>query len=490
MSLEIISALLLFWPLLSGIFLLFIKGEAAKKAALGSALITLALGVVAVCSFVPGPTTQFMIKLPWIYDAGIYFNVGMDGLSLLMVLLTVFLVPLIILSSFGHTYKNPNAFYALILFMQCGLIGVFISLDAFLFYFFWELALVPIYFISAIWGGERRIPITFKFFVYTIFGSLLMLVAFIYLYISTPGGHGADINSFYSLRLDNATQGWIFWGLFIAFAIKIPIFPFHTWQPDTYTESPAPATMLLSGIMLKMGIYGLIRWLLPMVPEAVEEWGNLAMILAIAGIVYASIIAIRQKDIKRLVAYSSIAHVGLIAAGVFAAAQTLNPQGMQGAVVQMLAHGINVVGMFFIIDIVERRTGNRDINKLGGIVSEAPVFAVYFMIILLGSVALPLTNGFIGEFLLLLGIYQYSAWMSAVAGLTIIFGAVYMLRMYQKVMLGLKTTERGIFADLSLSEKAVLFPLAALVLLMGIYPSPILKMAEPAINNILTIISR
>ncbi|WP_299819875.1 NADH-quinone oxidoreductase subunit M [uncultured Pontibacter sp.] len=482
-----ITALLLFWPALAALLVLLIKGQGAKKVAFVAALIEFALSLFALSGFdAQNGNTQLMLNLPWVESAGISFSIGMDGISILMVLLTTFLVPLIVLSSFKHDYKNPNVFYALILFMQTGLIGVFVAMDAFLFYFMWEVALIPIYFIAAVWGGENRIKVTFKFFVYTIFGSLFMLAAFVYLYLQTPGTHTSDINAFYQLALSSGEQSWIFWFLFIAFAIKMPIFPFHTWQPDTYTESPTQATMLLSGIMLKMGIYGVIRWLLPVVPMGVSEWTNLVLILSIIGIVYGSIIAIRQRDLKRLIAYSSIAHVGLIAAGIF----TLNEQGLQGGVIQMLSHGINVVGLFFIIDIIFTRTNTREISSLGGITQNAKALSIFFMILLLGSVALPLTNGFVGEFLLLSGVFQYNYIYGGVAGLTIILGAVYMLRMFQGVMFGTKSEATENFTDLTFNEKAVLIPLVIMVFWIGLFPNTFLSISEPAVMNLLTIINR
>ena len=482
-----ITALLLFWPALAALLVLLIKGEGAKKVAFIAALVEFALSLFAVSGFdSQNGTTQMALSFPWVESAGINFSIGMDGISILMVLLTTFLVPLIVLSSFRHEYKNPNVFYALILFMQTGLIGVFVALDAFVFYFFWEVALIPVYFIAAVWGGENRIKVTFKFFVYTIFGSLFMLAAFVYLYLQTPGIHSSDVNAFYQLALSSGEQSWIFWFLFIAFAIKMPVFPFHTWQPDTYTESPTQATMLLSGIMLKMGIYGVIRWLLPVVPMGVSQWSELVLILAIIGIVYGSIIAIRQRDLKRLIAYSSIAHVGLIAAGIFA----LNMQGLQGGVIQMLSHGINVVGLFFIIDIIFSRTKTREITSLGGITQNAKALSIFFMILMLGSVALPLTNGFIGEFLLLAGVFQYNNYFGAIAGLTIILGAVYMLRMFQGVMFGTKSEATENFSDLTFNEKAVLIPLVIMVFWIGLFPNTFLSISEPAVINLLSIIQR
>ncbi|UKT63352.1 complex I subunit 4 family protein [Pedobacter mucosus] len=471
--------LLIFLPLVGAIITAF-AGKSAKIVSTVISIASLALALFIACNFIPNASTQFEANLPWIADLGIRFHAGIDGISMLVVLLTNLLVPIIILSSYKHDYKNPSAFYALILFMQCGLLLVFTAMDAFLFYIGWEAALIPIYFICAIWGGKDRISVNMKFFIYTIGGSLFMLMGIIYLYLQNPA-HNFDIQAFYALNLDNAQQGWIFWAFFIAFAIKMPIFPFHTWQPDTYTVAPTQGIMLLSGIMLKMGIYGVIRWLLPIVPAGVQDWGNLAIILSIIGIVYASIIAFTQKDAKRLVAYSSIAHVGLISAGIFA----LNQQGMQGAMVQMLSHGINVVGLFFVLDIIFSRLKTNKIEDLGGIAKVAPKLAITFLIIILGTVALPGTNGFIGEFLLLMGVYNYGIWAAAIAGLTIIFGAVYMLRMYQNIMLG-KTNELTItFTDIKGTEKLVLYTICALIIVLGVYPKPILHLTEASVQHLL-----
>ena len=471
--------LLIFLPLAGAVITAF-SGKSAKIISTVIAVISLGLALFMACSFIPDASTQFEANLPWIADLGIRFHAGIDGISMLVVLLTNILIPIIILSSYKHDYKNPSAFYALILFMQTGLLLVFTAMDAFLFYIGWEAALIPIYFICAVWGGKDRIRINMKFFVYTIAGSLFMLMGIIYLYLQNPA-HNFDIQAFYSLNLDAYQQGWIFWAFFIAFAIKMPIFPFHTWQPDTYTAAPTQGTMLLSGIMLKMGIYGVIRWLLPIVPQGVHDWANVAIVLSIIGIVYASVIAFTQKDAKRLVAYSSIAHVGLISAGIFA----LNQQGMQGAMVQMLSHGINVVGLFFVLDIIYSRLKTNKIEDLGGIAKVAPQLAIVFLIIVLGTVALPGTNGFIGEFLLLMGVYNYSIWAAAIAGLTIIFGAVYMLRMYQNVMLG-KTNELTIsFTDINGTEKLVLYIICALIIVLGVYPKPLLHLTEASVQHLL-----
>jgi NADH-quinone oxidoreductase subunit M len=480
-----ITILLILFPFVAGLFLLSVKGEQAKNIALGAAVIEFAISIFAVTQFHHDATTQFDFNHSWVTALGINFHVGIDGISMLMVLLTTFLVPIIILTSFNNSYKNPHIFYSLILFMQMALIGVFVSLDGFLFYIFWELALIPIYFICLLWGGENRARITFKFFIYTLTGSLLMLGGLIYLYLHTEGVHTFDINALYKSGqgMDLPHQSMLFWAMFMAFAIKMPIFPFHTWQPDTYTTAPTQGTMLLSGIMLKMGTYGVIRWLLPVAPVGVEHWGHLAITLSIIGIVYASCIAIVQKDFKRLIAYSSIAHVGLISAGILA----LNMQGLQGSLIQMLSHGVNVVGLFFIVDIIERRTKTREIDHLGGIRNVNPQFAVLFLFVLLGSVALPLTNGFIGEFLLINGVYQYNAWAAAFAGLTVILGAVYMLRSYQSIMLGEIKPATSTFAALTGNEKTILVIICAAIIVFGIYPKPLMDISEPAVKQLLEI---
>jgi NADH-quinone oxidoreductase subunit M len=473
-----ITLVLIFFPLIAALLLLSIKGEQVKRIALAAAVIEFAIAMFALTQFQHDASTQFELNVNWVLSLGISFHVGIDGISMLMILLTTFLIPVIILSSFKKEYPNPSVFYALILIMQMALIGVFVSLDGFLFYVFWELALLPIYFICLLWGGEDRARITFKFFVYTLGGSLIMLGGLIYLYLHTEGRHSFTITALYQAgqHLDTLHQGYVFWALFIAFAVKMPVFPFHTWQPDTYTTAPTQGTMLLSGIMLKMGTFGVIRWVLPMVPLGVDAWGRTAIALSVIGIVYASCIAIVQKDFKRLIAYSSIAHVGLISAGILAA----NIEGIQGALIQMLSHGVNVIGLFFIVDIIQTRTGTRELKSLGGIRNVEPKFAVLFLIVLLGSVALPLTNGFIGEFLLLNGLYQYSAGIAAFAGLSVILGAVYMLRSYQSIMLGNTVLQTETFAPLEASEKATLYIICAAILVFGVYPKPLLDISAPA----------
>ncbi len=477
-------SILIFLPLVAAL-IAAVSNASAKKVALVATVVEFCLSVYMACQFNPTAGMQFGADYWWVPALGISYKVGVDGISLLLVLLTTFLLPIIVYSSFSHQFKLPGLFYALILLMQAALIGVFASLDGFLFYIFWELALIPIYLICLMWGGKDKIRITLKFFIYTLSGSLLMLVALIYLRQQTPS-HSFDLNAFYLLHLSVKEQGYIFWAFFLAFAIKMPVFPFHTWQPDTYTDAPTPGTMLLSGIMLKMGVYGAMRWLLPVVPLGLAEWGNVAIILSVIGIVYASCIALVQKDFKRLIAYSSIAHVGLISAGLF----SLTIQGLQGSVIQMVSHGINVVGLFYIADLIMTRTHTRKLDELGGIRHTAPQFATYFMILMLASVALPLTNGFIGEFLLINGLFQYNGVIAGVAGLTIILGAVYMLSAYQRIALGPADGHARHFVDLKLNEKLVLIPLVIAIFWIGIYPKPLLDIAGPSVEALQQTIHR
>ena len=479
-----LTVLLILFPFISALIVFFTKGRLARNLALTFSVFEFIIALVAFVLFTHNPNLSILcFNHTWVQSLGISFSVSINGLSLLMILLTTFLVPLIILSSFNNLQELSSKFYGLILLMQMALVGVFAANDGFLFYVFWELALIPIYFICMLWGGENRAKITFKFFIYTLFGSLFMLVGLIYLY-NHSGINGLKswaIQDLYqagrALNLDQ--QSAVFWLIFIAFAIKMPIFPFHTWQPNTYVNAPTQGTMLLAGIMLKMGTFGVIKWLLPIVPLALDKWGSTAIALSVIGIVYASCIAIAQKDFKRLIAYSSIAHVGLISAGILSA----NQQGVQGAIMQMLAHGVNVVGLFFIADILLRHTGTNEINKLGGIRNINPNFAVLFLIILLGSVALPLTNGFVGEFLLINGVYQFSPIAAAFAGLTVIFGAVYMLRSYQQIMLG--ENKDSSFGVLARSEKLILVIICIVIIGLGVYPKPLNDIAEQASKDIL-----
>lgn len=479
-------AFLIFWPLLASLVIFAWRPARAQVVALTASLVELAASLIFLFRMDGTGAVQQVIDVVWISRLGIDFYVGADGISALLVLLTTFLVPLIILSSLKHSYDKPHTFYGLVLMMQMALVGVFVARDGFLFYVFWELALIPIYFICLLWGGNRRAAVTLKFFIYTLAGSLFMLVGIIFVYLHTPE-HSFNINALYRAghNMPLAKQTFVFWLFFCAFAIKMPIFPFHTWQPDTYTEAPVQGTMLLSAIMLKMGVYGLIRWLLPLVPLGVNRWALTAIILSVIGIVYASCIAIVQKDLKRLIAYSSIAHVGLIAAG----AMTMSRIGLLGAIIQMLSHGFVVFGLFYIVEIISQRAQTRTIEELGGIRQVAPKFTTVFAIVMLGSVALPFTSGFVGEFLLINSVISYRLVLGVFAGLTTILGAVYMFRGFQRTMLGEASPATRIFADLSTREKVVLFPVVIFVLVIGVFPAPLMKLSASAVDTLLFIAS-
>ena len=479
------TALLIFWPLTIALGIFLFRPERARIYALAGSILQLVICFLLLAQFDPTGQTKFSYSLPWIPSLGISFSLEVDGFSMLMLLLTSGLVPFIILSSFSGRMVKPAGLYGLILLMQAALAGVFSAADGFLFYVFWELALIPIYFICLLWGGDGRGRVTFKFFVYTLAGSLFMLVALLYIYLQTPGTHSFDMHALYEAgrNMSLKEQSVVFWGLFLAFAIKIPVFPFHTWQPDTYTVAPMEGTMLLSGIMLKMGFYGILRWILPMVPEGVTEWAFTAISLSVISVLYGSLIAINQKDFKRLVAYASIAHVGLIAAGLL----TLNPLGVQGALIQMISHGILAFALFYICELISVRSGTRVIASLGGLRLSAPILSTVFVVVLLGTIALPFTSGFVGEFLLINALFQYNAVLGALAGLTIILGAVYMLRAFQFMMLGNKTASSATVTDLSSLDKAVLYPIVLLVFLIGIHPDPLLKITEAATANIVEI---
>lgn len=491
MSYYLLTLLLL--PLVGSGLVFAWKNSSSKYVALAIALVQMLLTFFIVDGMDFRPTVdsilQHEINYPWFNNIKSSIHFGIDGMSMLLLLLTNILVPLIILSSFNKKGKFNNGFYALILMMQFGLMGVFTALDGLLFYIFWEVTLIPIWLIAGIWGDEkRRFQFTTKFFVYTFVGSLFMLAGLIYAYNYSASFAITDL---YNANLNLTQQIVVFWFIFFAFAVKLPVFPFHTWQPDTYTYSPTQGTMLLSGIMLKMAIYGVLRYLLPITPDAIGGIsGNIVIVLAIIGVIYGALIAIIQTDSKRIIAYSSLSHVGLMVAGIFASAMMVmngnfNIEGGQGAMVQTFAHGINVVGLFYCADILFNKFGTRDIRQMGGLASVAPKFAVLFLIILLGSMAVPLTNGFIGEFILLKSIFDFNIIAAVIGGLTVILCAAYLLKFYGKAMFGEGNKEKlKIMSDLSSAEFSVLASLAVFVILLGIFPQPIVEMVDSSLNFI------
>ncbi len=471
---------LLILPFIAALITFFTNKKSAKIIAVMASVFQLLMTGLYFFKFDNNGNYNFVETIAWLPSLGISFKIGVDGISLIMILLTNIVVFLTVLPSNISQEEHPNRFYGLILLMQSALIGVFISLDGFLFYLFWELALIPIYFICAIWGeGSQKLKITFKFFIYTFAGSLFMLGALMYLYQFS--GNSFDIEMLTKTNLPVSKSYFILIAFFIAFAIKMPVFPFHTWQPETYTTAPAQGTMMLSGIMLKMGVYGVIRWMIPLGSSALPSLQTIFVLLSIIGIVYGGIIAIRQNDLKKIIAYSSFSHVSLIAAGAF----LFTSNSLHGALIQSFCHGINIVGLFLAVDIIERRTGTRDINKLGGIVKSAPMFSVLFMIVLLGSVAVPLTNGFIGEFVLLNAIYNYNFLWSIIAGSTVILCAIYMLRIYQLTIFGEVNTKTQFFEDLNYTEFITFGIIAVMIILIGIYPNIIFDFLGPTVDKLI-----
>ena len=469
--------------LLIGALVTFVSGDKlASKVALFFSLAALGCATVLVNHYLGG--VDISLNNPWILQPNVSFALKADGLALAMVLLTVSLIPIILLSSFANKFNNSKNFYALVLFMAFAMTGTFLAADGLLYYIFWELSLIPIYFIALVWGNgdlEERKKAVVKFFIYTLAGSLFMLIAFAYLYDKAGSFMLSDLTK---LKLSVTEQFWIFFAFFLAYAIKIPIIPFHTWQAKVYQKAPTVGTMLLSGIMLKMGLYSVIRWQIPIAPLAAKTYMPILIGLSIAGVIYGSIVALRQKDLKKLLAYSSLAHVGLIAAGCY----TLTADGISGAVSQMIAHGFVIVGLFFAAEVIYRRFNSNTIDDLGGIRSQAPKFTSLFMILVLASVALPGTFNFIGEFTVLYSLSQVNIWFAVLGGTTIILGAYYMLKMFQNVMLG--ETNTKVFAEVTLNETIVFVILIAFLLFYGIHPKPIVDLVNPSVQEILTQINR
>lgn len=483
-----IPVLLILVPLLGGLFTFFIKSDgAARLWSLLAALAVLVISIAGITIF--KEATQQQTDVEWLPALGSRFHVSLDGMGQLLCLLTAIAFPVIFIATYNTTYTRARRFYALMLLSQAGLMGVFVAMDAFLFYFFWELALIPVYFLCSIWGGERRISVTFKFFIYTFIGSLLMLVAIIYIYTRTPD-LSFSIKSFYAVNLTAAEENWLFWAFFIAFAIKMPLFPFHTWQPDTYEQAPTATTMVLSGVMVKMGVFGVIRWLAPVVPDGFWNWGDSAAFMSMFGMIYASILAIQQDDLKKLVAYSSIAHIGLMCLAIFSVTQT----GLQGVMIQMFNHGINIIGLWIVVELIERKCKTRKLSELGGLAQKAPVLAIFLVIIALANVALPLTNAFIGEFLMFTGVFtsnvsKYNYIYTVVSGISIILSAVYTLNMIQKIFFGSANSVTAQVKDIVFNEKMVLGILVILIVVIGIYPKPMLELTESTVNAILSRLS-
>ena len=486
-----ILTLITFLPVAGAALLLFMRKAstgAIRNVALIVSLLTLLLSLPLFSKFdSSNPGMQFEQSVQWIPSLGIQYHVGIDGISLFLVLLTTVLTPIAILSSWNSIEKRVREYYVFMLMLETGMIGVFVALDFFLFYVFWEVMLVPMYFLIGVWGGQRRIYAAVKFFLYTMVGSVLMLVAIIALYFlngATTFDFPVILANLQSgnLVLSPSQQYWLFLAFFFAFAIKVPLFPLHTWLPDAHVEAPTAGSVILAGVLLKMGTYGIVRFCLPMFPEATRELTPLISLLAVVGIVYGALVAMVQTDIKKLVAYSSVSHLGFVVLGIFA----LNEQGLQGAMYQMLNHGISTGALFLLVGMIYDRRHTRLIEEFGGLADPLPVFSTIFMIVTFSSIGLPLLNGFVGEFLILLGAFNADVTFAVIATSGVILSAVYMLWMYQRVIFGEVTNPKNTkLLDLDLREKLILLPLVGLIFWMGIYSESFLRKMDTSVNQLL-----
>jgi NADH-quinone oxidoreductase subunit M len=428
---------------------------------------------------------QMVERIAWIPAFGIDYYVGVDGISLLLIVLTGFLTPVALLSSWGSVEKKVKEFSFFVLALEAAMIGVFVALDLFLFYVFWDAMLIPMYFLIGIWGYERRVYAAVKFILYTMAGSVLMLVAILglaWMHAQTPGGaYTFDLLRLYALEIPARTQFWLFLAFTVAFAIKVPLFPFHTWLPDAHVEAPTAGSIILAGVLLKMGTYGLIRFSFPLFPEAAAVFAPYLAVLAIIGIVYGALVAMVQPDMKKLVAYSSVSHLGFVVLGICA----MNVQGMQGATFQMLAHGVSTGGLFLLVGMLSDRRHTRLISEYGGLKGVVPRLTAVFFLITLASIGLPTLNGFIGEFLILLGSFARSWRWASIAATGVILSAVYMLWMVQRVYYGPITNEENThLPDLSAREWCASAPLVAAAIVMGVVPTVFLKPMEPAVTRV------
>lgn len=438
------------------------------------------------------PAIQFVERINWVPEMGISYFLGIDGLSLWLVLLTTFLTPIVILGSWTSITSRLKGFHASLFILQTAMIGSFLAMDAILFYVFFELSLVPMYFMVGIWGGQRRIYATVKFFIYTMAGSLMMLLAIIYLMFAcrdTLGHMSASLIDFYSLKIPFVAgelmnpQTLLFFAFSLAFAIKVPMFPFHTWLPDAHVEAPTPGSVILAGVMLKMGSYGFLRFVIPMFAEAAGYYAWIFLFLGVVGIIYGALVAMVQPDIKKLVAYSSVSHMGYIIIGLFA----MNTYGVTGSLYQMLNHGISTGALFLLVGMIYERTHSREISRYGGLAKAMPIFTILFIIVTMSSIAVPMTNGFIGEFMILMGTFEASRPFAIAAVAGVVLGAVYMLWMVKRVFFGpageLVKDEHHPLHDVSYREMAVMAPLIVLIFWMGLFPNTLLDFSKASIDH-------
>jgi NADH-quinone oxidoreductase subunit M len=429
-----------------------------------------------------GQQFQFVENHSWIPAIGAHYSLGIDGLSLLMVMLTTLLGMISILSSWSAIQKREKEYYILFLLLQTGMLGVFMSLDFVLFYVFWEVMLVPMYFLIGVWGSERRLYAAIKFFLYTLAGSVVMLLAIlaIYYYRGTFDIREIILHPFTSQY--GWLQKWLFWGFFFAFAIKVPMFPFHTWLPDAHTEAPTAGSVILAGVLLKMGTYGFLRFSLPMFPDATNRYRGFMIVLSLVAIVYGALVCLMQKDMKRLIAYSSVSHLGFCTLGIFA----LTPLALSGSIIQQINHGISTGALFLIVGVLYERRHTRLISEFGGLSTPMPNYAAIYMIITLSSLGMPLLNGFIGEFTILRGVFEVRWQWAAWGVLGVILGAAYLLWLYQRVMFGsVSNPLNEHLPDLNAREHATLIPLVLLAFWIGIYPKPLFRVLDAPVAQLI-----
>jgi NADH-quinone oxidoreductase subunit M len=478
---------LIAWPLAGALAVLLAPARLAKHLAFAASLIEFAISVPLWWQFEPSGGMQFRFDLPWIPSWGIHYAVGVDGISLFLVLLTTFLVPLSVLGSYSYITTRERGFYSLMLVLGSGMVGVFVALDLFLFYVMWELMLIPMYFIIGVWGGERRLYAAIKFFIYTMFGSLLMLVAILALVWVVGQRTGVYSFGYAHVMTNIGALGplafWLFGAFFLAFAIKVPMFPFHTWLPDAHVEAPTAGSVILAGVLLKMGTYGFLRFALPFFPAVALHSAIQTAIVALSliGIIYGGLVAMVQPDFKKLIAYSSVAHLGFVMLGIWA----LTLQSVQGALMVMINHGISTGALFFLAGMLYERRHSRLIEAFGGIAKVVPMLAAVLTLVSLSSIGLPATNGFVGEFLVLIGAFKTYPIAAVLATTGVIVAAIYLLPALQRLIYNpLDKRANETLVDLSPRELAVLLPLVACIIWIGVYPKPFLKRMEPAAQHL------
>ena len=480
-------SLTIFLPLVGALVILLIKEDESsvgniRKVALWTSIGVFLLSLLIWLQFdTSKPEYQFQEKIRWFSDFNFYYHIGIDGISLFMVILSTFLTPLCILASWESIKIRVKEFMLAFLFLETVMIGMFASVDILLFYIFFEAVLIPMYLIIGIWGGDRRIYASFKFFLYTLLGSVLMLIAIVVIYKLTNSMSIGDLQGNY---FSTNIQMYLWLAFFASFAVKIPMWPFHTWLPDAHVEAPTAGSVILAGVLLKMGGYGFIRFSLGMLPEASEFFAPLIMTLSIIAVVYTSLVAIAQTDIKKLIAYSSVAHMGLVTIGIF----IVNSQGLEGAMIQMISHGVVSGALFLCVGVIYDRMHTREIKFYGGLVNRMPIYSTVFMIFMLGSVGLPGTSGFIGEFLIIVGSFKYSSIVVIGAASGIILSAVYMLYLYKRIIFGeILKNELKKMIDLNKSEIFILSSLVFPIIFFGFYPEPLLGTIEISIENLIEV---